>query len=53
MEIVSGIISPIVRLLTKACLELGEGSSIEKTHIHPDNGLIRVLVSNMNFRVEE
>jgi hypothetical protein len=56
----SGIISPIVRLLTKASLWRGVGQFWERRSefnqnqaYHPDKAVIRVLVSTTKFRVEE
>jgi len=46
MMSLSGIIGPIVRLLTK-------GGCAKKCSICPDKDLIRVLVRKTNFVVEE
>ena len=48
MKVLSGIIGPIVLLLTKTCLDGGGGKMEEMTN-SPDKDLIRVLVLDRNF----
>jgi hypothetical protein len=49
MKVLSGIIGPIVRPLTKVYPEFIEGRPNPKTHIGPDKQLIRVVVHNTNL----
>jgi hypothetical protein len=57
MKGLSGIISSIVLLLTKACSQVIDVAMSKggrrNSHIRPDKELIRVLVRNMKIHMEE